>query len=100
MSVNVRSQSQGLMTSRSLLLLTRLAVGDALEVGWNSALKSFKLSYGICENDLEPLLKAGWVDQRPGRGGKVIWITDEGNAVVRGLVDWLKFKAEAGEVKP
>lgn len=100
----VDKTGQELLTSRSLFLLIRLAVGDAEECGWGTDLKSFKLVYGVNEQDLEPLVKAGWVGERESRprsaGGKrskSIYITDTGNEMVRGLVDWMKFKAEAGK---
>lgn len=101
----VDKTGQELLTSRSLFLLVRLAVGDAEVCGWNTDLKNFKLVYHINEQDLAPLVKAGWVGERlarpgaDGRQAKSIFITDAGNEMVRGLVDWMKFKAEAGEVK-
>ena len=99
----VDKTGQGLLTSRSLFLLIRLAVGNAEAVGWGTDLKAFKLSYEVNEQDLEPLVTAGWVGERvsrPGANGKCaksIFITDTGNEMVRGLVEWMKFKAEAEE---
>lgn len=99
----VDKTGQGLLSSRSLFLLIRLAVGDAEAVGWGTDLKAFKLSYEVNEQDLEPLVKAGWVGEREsrpaanGKRAKSVFITDTGNEMVRGLVDWAKFKAEAEE---
>lgn len=95
----VDREGQARMSSRSLLLLVRMAVGDGKDLGWNTTLKSFKIVFGISERDLQPLVVAGWVGERVARtGGKVIWITDEGNALVRGLVEWMEFQAEGGAV--
>jgi hypothetical protein len=88
-----------------LFLLIRLAVGNAEASGWGTDLKNFKLVYGVSEKDLTPMVKAGWVGERlsrPGAGGrqtKSVYITDAGNEMVRGLVEWMKYKAEAEGVQ-
>lgn len=97
-----------LLTSRSVFLLIRLAIGNAEVCGWGTDLRNFKISFEINELDLEPLVKAGWVGERlsrpssvGGKQAKSIYITDAGNDVVRGLLAWLKLEArplqEGGE---
>jgi hypothetical protein len=100
----VDKTGQSLLSSRSLFLLIRLAIGDAESCGWGTDLRNFKISFGINDLDLEPLVQAGWIGERVSRpsstGGKTnksIFITDTGNDVVRGLLSWLKLQAD-GEV--
>ena len=96
----VDKTGQSLLTSRSLFLLIRLAIGDAEVCGWGTDLRNFKISFSINDLDLEPLVNAGWIGERLSRpstvGGKTaksIYITDAGNDVVRGLLAWLKLEA-------
>jgi hypothetical protein len=95
----VDKTGQALLTSRSLFLLIRMAISDAVESGWGTDLRNFKISFGVNDLDLEPLVNAGWIGERLSRpstaGGKQaknIFITDSGNDAVRELLAKLKLE--------
>ncbi len=84
-----------MLSSRSVLLLMRLAVTDS-ECTWGTMLKVFRQTFGITDEDLVPLVEAGWVARRGAHGAVKVSMTDRGNEVVRGLIAWMGLQSEGG----
>lgn len=88
-------QGREFLSIGSLALLVRLAASDQRRrVSWKE-LSSFRSTYDVTESDLLPLVSKGWVSRLPSRdtSGHSLSITEEGQTLVRRLVEWLRMEA-------
>lgn len=89
------------LSTASMALLMHLALRTR-PVTW-LALESFRASYDLSEDDLLPMVQAGWVERKSlgeralhQRSSFSLLITDRGNEVVRNLVAWAQLQTKEG----